>query len=133
LRQTKTKERILDEYLVAAADDGIGLAAGDDWPRPGRLGALIVQSLKENARARVDVESKPDKGIRVTICFAWAAAVPSACRNPNRIRPIQRPVARCWRTGLLAGTGGGLRGNSNATRVQVQHSSREILGQVTPA
>lgn len=69
---TITLHSLVDQegYRITVADDGIGLAAGDDWPRPGRLGALIVQSLKENARARVDVESKPDKGIRVTIFFA---------------------------------------------------------------
>lgn len=59
---------------VIVADDGVGLEAGDEWPRPGRLGALIVQSLKENARARVDVKSVPQGGVQVTISFAQEAA-----------------------------------------------------------
>ena len=36
---------------VLVADDGIGLPAGVDWPRHGKLSALIVQSLRTNAKA----------------------------------------------------------------------------------
>lgn len=61
---------------VSIADDGIGLPQGIVWPTSGRLGALIVQSLRQNAGARVDVTSSPEKGLRVTIRFARANAVP---------------------------------------------------------
>ena len=64
---------------VTVADDGVGLAAGAEWPKPGRLGALIVQSLEQNAQARVDVESERNKGVRVTIFFARATAAPDTC------------------------------------------------------
>lgn len=55
---------------VVVADDGIGLPAGTEWPQRGNLGALIVQSLRENANAELKVESKPGDGTRVTLIFA---------------------------------------------------------------
>jgi two-component sensor histidine kinase len=61
---------------VVVADDGNGLPEGVEWPRSGRLGALIVQSLRQNARAQLDVESTPGEGTRVTIRFSRAAAAP---------------------------------------------------------
>jgi len=61
---------------VIVADDGNGLPEGVEWPRRGRLGALIVQSLRQNARAQLDVESTPGRGTRVTIRFSRADAVP---------------------------------------------------------
>lgn len=63
---------------VIVADDGNGLADGDEWPKSGRLGALIVQSLQQNAQAKVKVESQRDKGVRVTIFFARASTAPEA-------------------------------------------------------
>ena len=63
---------------VIIADDGVGLSEGDVWPQTGRLSALIVQSLRQNAHARVDVTSEPGKGMRVTIFFARADAAPDA-------------------------------------------------------
>jgi PAS domain S-box-containing protein len=61
---------------VIIADDGVGLAEGATWPKAGKLGAVIVQSLRQNARAELAVESTPGKGVRVTIFFARAAAAP---------------------------------------------------------
>jgi PAS domain S-box-containing protein len=61
---------------VTIADDGVGLPAGVEWPKPGKLGTLVVKSLRENARAGVKVESTPGKGVRVTIIFTRAAAAP---------------------------------------------------------
>ena len=61
---------------VVVADDGVGLADGIEWPNPGKLAALIVQSLKQNAGAHVTVESHRDNGMRVTIFFARADAAP---------------------------------------------------------
>jgi two-component sensor histidine kinase len=63
---------------VIVADDGNGFAAGTEWPEPGRLGALIVRSLRQNAHAQLTVESAPGKGVRVTIFFARADAAPEA-------------------------------------------------------
>lgn len=61
---------------VIVADDGVGLKEGAVWPQPGKMSALIVQSLRQNARARIDVASTPGKGLRVTMLFARAAAKP---------------------------------------------------------
>ncbi len=76
---TITLHSLVDEKgcRVTVADDGVGLAEGTGWPKPGRLSALIVQSLEQNAHARVDVESEPNKGVRVTIFFARATAAPN--------------------------------------------------------
>ena len=57
------------------ADDGVGLPAGETWPKRGRLGALIAESLKQNANAQLDVTSGGDTGTTVTITFNRSAAV----------------------------------------------------------
>ncbi|HUF45315.1 MAG TPA: histidine kinase dimerization/phosphoacceptor domain -containing protein [Aestuariivirgaceae bacterium] len=59
---------------VVVADDGVGLPDGVEWPKPGKLSSLIVQSLRENAGARLDIKSAPGQGTQVTITFARAAA-----------------------------------------------------------
>ena len=41
---------------VLVADDGVGLPEGTEWPARGKLGALIVRSLRENAKASIEVE-----------------------------------------------------------------------------
>ncbi len=46
---------------VVIADDGVGLPEGISWPRHGKLSALIVQSLRDNAKANLKVESSPDR------------------------------------------------------------------------
>ena len=63
-----------DGCRVTVADDGVGLPQGVTWPKPGKLSALIVQSLRENAKATLTVESQPEKGMRVTILFTRAAS-----------------------------------------------------------
>jgi len=63
---------------VTIADDGVGLPEGVEWPKRGKLGALIVRSLRENAKADLKVESSPGKGTRVTIVFTRSAAAPGA-------------------------------------------------------
>ena len=60
---------------VMVADDGVGLPAGETWPKRGRLGALIAESLKQNANAHLDVTSDPDTGTTITITFSRSAAV----------------------------------------------------------
>ncbi len=59
---------------VTVADDGSGLPSGVEWPEPGKLSALIVRSLRENANAQLDVKSTPEVGTAVTIRFTRAAA-----------------------------------------------------------
>jgi len=59
---------------VIVADDGVGLPTGVVWPKPGKLGALIAQSLRENAKAELMVESNPGTGTRVTIVFRRSIA-----------------------------------------------------------
>jgi PAS domain S-box-containing protein len=66
---------------VVVADDGRGLPPGKEWPSRGKLGALIVQSLRENANARIEVSSEPGEGTRVTIFFTRAAAAPESSVN----------------------------------------------------
>jgi signal transduction histidine kinase len=38
------------------------------------LGAMIVQSLRQNAKADIEVHSEPGKGVQVTIIFDRADA-----------------------------------------------------------
>ena len=61
---------------VIIADDGIGLPAGVSWPTSGRLGSLIVQSLRQNVGAELTVVSAPGSGLRVTIRFDRSEATP---------------------------------------------------------
>jgi PAS domain S-box-containing protein len=63
---------------VVIADDGIGLPEGSGWPQHGKLGTLIVQSLRNNAGATIEVKSTPQHGVRVTIFFARANAAPES-------------------------------------------------------
>jgi PAS domain S-box-containing protein len=63
-----------DRCRVIVADDGSGLDEGTTWPSEGKLSALIVQSLRQNAKADIKVESRVGKGVRVTILFAPADA-----------------------------------------------------------
>lgn len=63
---------------VTVADDGIGLEQGVDWPQKGKLAALIVRSLEENAQAKIERTSAPGKGLTVTMQFARDSAGPDA-------------------------------------------------------
>ena len=54
--------------------DGVGLPEGYAWPKPGKLSALIVRSLLQNAKAHMDVRSAPGQGMRVEITFDCADA-----------------------------------------------------------
>ena len=73
---TITLHSLVDAHgcRVMVSDDGVGLTEGARWPEPGKLSAMIVRSLRENAKAQVDVESTPGAGMRVTIFFARADA-----------------------------------------------------------
>ncbi len=74
-----TLHSVADEvgWRVVVADDGIGLPEGAAWPKPGKLGALIVRSLREKAKADLKVDSSPETGTKVTISFTRAAAAPA--------------------------------------------------------
>ena len=61
---------------MIVADDGVGLPPDMEWPKPGKLGTLVVKSLRENAKAGLTVESTPGQGMRVTIVFSRAASAP---------------------------------------------------------
>jgi PAS domain S-box-containing protein len=76
---TITLSSLVDETgcRVVISDDGVGLPDGTSWPQPGKLGAVITQSLKQNAKAKVEVHSAPQEGMRVDIFFARGAAEPS--------------------------------------------------------
>ena len=63
---------------VTIADDGVGLPDGVEWPKPGKLGAVIAQSLRQNAKAQMKVVSVPGEGVTVTLFFERAAAAPDA-------------------------------------------------------
>jgi len=75
---TITLHSLVDETgcRVTVSDDGVGLAEGTSWPRPGKLSALIVHSLGQNAKAKVTVDSVPGAGLKVSIFFARANAEP---------------------------------------------------------
>jgi FixJ family two-component response regulator len=66
---------------VVVSDDGVGLPPDMSWPRRGKLGALIVQSLRQNANADIRVESKRGEGTRVTIAFSHRAAAGGASKS----------------------------------------------------
>ncbi|MGK7871062.1 sensor histidine kinase [Falsiroseomonas sp. E2-1-a20] len=71
---------------VFIADDGIGLPPGTSWPTSGRLGSLIVRSLRHNAGARLEVRSSPGSGLQVTIRFTRADAAPEVAEgHPIRV------------------------------------------------
>ena len=66
-----------DGCQVTVFDDGVGLPSGMEWPLKGKLSNLMVQSLRQNARARVEFKSLPGAGMRVTMFFARAdVAIP---------------------------------------------------------
>src|SRR5215213_8610222 len=48
-----------DIYRIVVGDDGVGLPAGTTWPVQGKLGALILKSLSENAKTYHTVETAP--------------------------------------------------------------------------
>jgi len=56
-----------DGCQVSVSDNGFGLAEGVHWPREGKLSNLMVQSLRQNAKAQISVVSLPGKGMQVTI------------------------------------------------------------------
>jgi two-component sensor histidine kinase len=64
---------------VIVSDDGVGLGENQEWPSPRKLGALILQTLKENAKNVVfRAESIRGQGTWFTLMFdASPRAVPN--------------------------------------------------------
>jgi hypothetical protein len=52
---------------ITISDNGIGLPDGVEWPKPGKLGAAIAQSLRQNAGATIVVKSSPGNGLETTL------------------------------------------------------------------
>ena len=71
---------------LLVADDGVGLPPGRSWPTAGKLSALFVRSLAQNAKASLTVSSQPGRGMAVEIRFA----------RPDAIAAVQSSV----RTGM---------------------------------
>jgi PAS domain S-box-containing protein len=66
-------------HRLVYADDGVGLPVGMGWPTQGKLGALIVQTLRENTRQlRFEVVSDPGQGMGATIEFLYSPPVHKA-------------------------------------------------------
>lgn len=64
-----------DHYRVVLADDGVGMPLGVTWPARGKLGALILQTLRENTRhADFKLISTPGAGTQATIEFVHQPA-----------------------------------------------------------
>ena len=82
-RGTITLSSLVDETgcHVVVSDDGVGLPDGASWPQAGKLGAVIAQSLKQNAKAELKVSSAPGEGLKVAIFFARKAAEPAETPN----------------------------------------------------
>jgi len=67
-----------DGCRVIVSDDGRGLPEDGGWPQSGKLGAVIAQSLRQNAKATLEVHSTRGEGMRVEIFFAKQTAEPVA-------------------------------------------------------
>jgi two-component sensor histidine kinase len=58
------------KVTVVVSDDGVGLGENQEWPSPRKLGALILQTLKENARnVKFNAESLGGQGTWFTLVF----------------------------------------------------------------
>lgn len=70
--------RVTDNRVeITLTDDGNGFLPGESWPRPGKLGALILQALRENDKhAEFELNTAPGEGTRVRILVS--GAVPRA-------------------------------------------------------
>src|SRR6266850_1186991 len=84
---------------VVVSDDGVGLGENQEWPSPRKLGALILQTLKENARnVAFRAESIRGQGTWFTLTFD---AAPVAV--PNRVTDARSPQADLLRSKVFQG------------------------------
>jgi two-component sensor histidine kinase len=64
-----------ERVTVIVSDDGVGLGENQEWPSPRKLGALILQTLKENAKnVEFRAESIHGHGTWFTLTFDAAKA-----------------------------------------------------------
>ena len=62
-------------FQIVIADDGVGMRPGAVWPERGKLGALILQTLRENtAQMSFEIDSAPGTGTRMTLFFVHRSA-----------------------------------------------------------
>jgi two-component sensor histidine kinase len=66
---------------LVVSDNGVGLPQGYEWPKPGKLSALIVRSLVQNASAKLEVASAPGQGMQVEIVFHRAERAGAGSRK----------------------------------------------------
>lgn len=59
-----------ERVQISVADDGIGLPDGVEWPPAGKIAALMLRSLRENAKTEWNVETASSKGTRITLAFS---------------------------------------------------------------
>jgi two-component sensor histidine kinase len=63
---------------VVVSDDGVGLGEHQEWPSPRKLGALILQTLTENAKnVKFRAESIRGQGTWFTLIFDATAPAPN--------------------------------------------------------
>jgi PAS domain S-box-containing protein len=68
-----------ERYRIIFADDGVGFSRDVTWPTRGKLGALILQTLRENTRQlNFDLVTEPGEGMRATIEFVYRPALHKA-------------------------------------------------------
>lgn len=75
---TITLKSLVDDTgcSITVSDDGIAMDPTITWPGPGKLSALIVQSLRQNAGADFSITTSVGSGTTVRIFFARVAAAP---------------------------------------------------------
>lgn len=59
-----------ERVQISVADDGIGLPDGVEWPPAGKIAALMLRSLRENAKTEWKVETASNKGTRIALAFS---------------------------------------------------------------
>ncbi len=58
-----------EECVVSVEDDGVGLPEGATWPVQGKIGELMVRSLRENTKGEFAVETTAGKGVTALMRF----------------------------------------------------------------
>jgi two-component sensor histidine kinase len=62
-------------FQIVVADDGVGMASHTVWPERGKLGALILQTLRENTeQMSFEIETAPGRGTRMILSFTHRVA-----------------------------------------------------------
>ena len=59
-----------ERVQILVADDGIGLPEGVEWPPAGKIAALMLRSLRENAKTEWNVDTAFNRGTRITLSFS---------------------------------------------------------------